>query len=530
MALAPNVLREGGEENKGDEARLQYFVGAVAIGDMIKTTLGPRGMDKILQPMGMDRMSKTSITNDGATILQSMWLDNPAANILIDISKQQDAQCGDGTTGVVVLAAELLRNAETLIEQKIHPQVICQGYRMALTVAREALDDLAVDNSANQERFKKDLLNVATTTLSSKLVTHEKDHFAKLAVDAVLRLKGKPNLNYIQVIKKTGGILHDSFLEDGFILEKKIGVGQPKTLKDCRVMVANTPLDTDKIKIYGARVKVDSFDAVQAIEQAEREKMQTKINKILKHGCNVFINRQLIYNYPDQLFKDAGVMAIEHSDFDGMERLSAVLGADIISTFDKPEDAKLGTCASIEEIMIGEDKVIRFSGCERGEACTIVLRGASQHVLDEAERSLHDALAVLSQTITESRVVYGGGAAEMCMANKVDELARRVEGKKSLAIEAFSKSLRQIPTIILDNAGFDSAEIVSQIRAAHTHGAKQTGIDIEEGKAGDMQKLGILESYKSKLSQLCTAAEAAEMIVRVDDIIRCARRQRESEM
>lgn len=529
MALTPNVLREGGEENKGDEARLQYFVGAVAIGDMIKTTLGPRGMDKILQPMGMDRMSKTSITNDGATILQSMWLDNPAANILIDISKQQDAQCGDGTTGVVVLAAELLRNAEKLIEQKIHPQVICQGYRMALVAAREALDDMAVDNSSNQENFKRDLLNVATTTLSSKLVTHEKDHFAKLAVDAVLRLKGKPNLDYIQVIKKTGGTLHDSFLEDGFILEKKIGVGQPKMLKDCRIMVANTPLDTDKIKIYGARVKVDSFEAVQAIEAAEREKMQTKVNKILKHGCNVFINRQLIYNYPDQLFKDAGVMAIEHSDFDGMERLAAVLGAEITSTFDRPEETKLGTCAAIEEIMIGEDKVIRFSGCERNEACTIVLRGASQHVLDEAERSLHDALAVLSQTINESRVVYGGGAAEMWMANRVDELARKVEGKKSLAIEAFAKSLRQIPTIILDNAGFDSAEITSQIRALHTNGKKTTGIDIEGGKAGNMQEKGILESYKSKLSQLCTASEAAEMIVRVDDIIRCARRQREPE-
>eukprot|EP00923_Selenidium_pygospionis_P000832 GHVN01001290.1.p1 GENE.GHVN01001290.1~~GHVN01001290.1.p1 ORF type:complete len:531 (+),score=58.28 GHVN01001290.1:210-1802(+) len=530
MLSGASVLREGGEENKGEEARLQYFVGAIAIGDMIKTTLGPRGMDKILQPIGIDRMSRTTITNDGATILRSMWLDNPAANILIDISKQQDAQCGDGTTGVVVLAAELLRNAEYLVAQKIHPQVICQGFRLSLQAAREALDEIAVDNSQDEELFRRDLMNVARTTLSSKLVTHEKEHFAKLAVDAVLRLKGKPNLDYIQVLKKTGGTLNDSFLEDGFILEKKIGVGQPKKQVNCRVMVANTPMDTDKIKIYGARVKVESFEAIQAIEEAEKEKMRAKVNKILKHDCTVFINRQLIYNYPDQLFKEAGVMAIEHSDFDGMERLAAVLGSDIVSTFDNPKQTKLGFCKSIEEIMIGEDKVIRFSGCEKNEACTIVLRGASEHVLEEAERSLHDALAVLSQTVTESRVVYGGGAAEMWMAHKVDDLARKVEGKKSLAVDAFAKSLRQIPTIILDNGGYDSAEVVSQLRALHTAGQKEAGIDIVTGGPGDMRTKGILESYKSKLSQLCIAAEAAEMIVRVDDIIKCARRQREPEM
>merc|ERR1712113_208564 len=226
------------------------------------------------------------------------------------------------------------------------------------------------------------------------------------------------------VIKKPGASLKDSFLEEGFILEKKIGVGMPKVLEDCKILVANCQMDTDKIKIYGARVKVDSFEAVAEIEAAEKEKMKTKVSKICKSGCNVFINRQLIYNYPDQLFKDNGVIAIEHSDFDGSERLAAVLGADIVSTFDDPEDTKLGFCKKIEEIMIGEDKVIKFSGCAQGEACTIVLRGASQHILDEAERSLHDALAVLYQTVTDTRVVYGGGAMEMAMADAVAEAAK----------------------------------------------------------------------------------------------------------
>merc|ERR1712032_1122853 len=212
------------------------------------------------------------------------------------------------------------------------------------------------------------------------------------------------------------------------ILEKKIGVGHPKTLENCKILVANCQMDTDKIKIYGARVKVDSFEAVSEIEKAEKEKMKVKVDKIVKHGCNVFINRQLIYNYPDQLFKENGVMAIEHSDFDGSERLAAVLGADIISTFDNPEEAKLGNCKKIEEIMIGEDKVIKFSGCSQGEACTIVLRGASIHILDEAERSLHDALAVLYQTVQETRVVHGGGSMEMAMSHAVIDAMKSVEG------------------------------------------------------------------------------------------------------
>merc|ERR1719284_1044018 len=278
-----------------------------------------------------------------------------------------------------------------------------------------------MDNGKDPAALREDLIKIAKTTLSSKLLKHEKDHYATLAVDAVLRLRGKPNLDYIQVLKKPGASLADSFLEEGFILEKKIGVGMPKTLENCKILVANCQMDTDKIKIYGARVKVDSFEAVNDIEKAEKEKMKTKVEKIVAHGCNVFINRQLIYNYPDQLFKENKVMAIEHSDFDGSERLAAVLGADIASTFDNPEETKLGFCKRIEEIMIGEDKVIKFSGCAQGEACTIVLRGASQHILDEAERSLHDALAVLFQTVQETRVVHGGGSTEMAMAAAVQE-------------------------------------------------------------------------------------------------------------
>jgi len=399
-----------------------------------------------------------------------------------------------------------------------------------LAVAREKLEELAMDNGKNPAAFREDLLKIAKTTLSSKLLKHEKDHFATLAVDAVLRLKGKPNLDYIQVIKKAGASIKDSFLEEGFILEKKIGVGQAKTLENCKILVANCQMDTDKIKIYGARVKVDSFEAIAEIEAAEKEKMRNKVDKICNHGCNVFINRQLIYNYPDQLFKDKGVMAIEHSDFDGSERLAAVLGADIISTFESPEESKLGFCKKIEEIMIGEDKVIKFSGCASGEACTIILRGASQHILDEAERSLHDALAVLFQTVQDSRVVYGGGSMEMAMSKAIMEKMATVEGKESAAMEGFAKALQQIPAILADNGGFDSGELLAQLRAAHAKGQHQQGLEFTHGGIADMEKLGIMESFRSKISQLCSAAEAAEMIIRVDNIIKNAPRQRDGGM
>merc|ERR1712178_147829 len=316
----PGIFKEGAGEERGDVARLQAFVGAIAIGDLVKSTLGPKGMDKILQPMPQEgRTGQTTVTNDGATILKSVWIDNPAAKILIDISKTQDNECGDGTTSVVVLASEFIRNAQHLVEQKMHPQVIIKGFRLALAAAREKLEGLAMDNGKDPTAFREDLLKIAKTTLSSKLLKHEKDHYSNLAVDAVLRLRGKPNLDYIHVIKKPGASLKDSFLEEGFILEKRIGVGMPKVLENCKVCVANCQMDTDKIKIYGARVKVDSLEAVAEIEAAEKDKMKVKVDKIAAHGCNVFINRQLIHNYPEQLFKERGIMAIEHSDFDGTE-------------------------------------------------------------------------------------------------------------------------------------------------------------------------------------------------------------------
>jgi len=521
-------LNQGTSVDKGENARLSSFVGAIAIADMAKTTLGPKGMDKILQKVSEHDQS-VSVTNDGATILRSVAIDNAAAKVLVDIAKVQDDEVGDGTTSVAVLCGEMLREAERLVQQRIHPQTIAAGWRVARNIAKKALEESAVDNSADDKMFREDLIKIAKTTLSSKLLTHEKDYFAKLAVDSIMRLKGSNNLDHIQVLKKAGGQLRNSYLEDGFLLDKTIGVGQPRRVENAKILIANTSMDTDKIKIYGSRVRVDSMNKVAEIEEAEKDKMRQKCDKIIAHGANVFINRQLIYNLPEAIFAERNIMAIEHADFDGVERLAAVTGGEVTSTFDHPELVTLGECKVVEEIMIGEDKVIRLGGCKSGAACTIVLRGASSHVLDEAERSLHDALCILQATVKEPRRIYGGGCTEILMAQAIDREAENTPGKKALAMNAFATALRQLPAIIADNGGYDSAELVTQLRAKHAQGNNRFGLDMYNGTIADMSDLGVMESHKSKYQVLTSAAEAAEMILRVDDIIKCAPRQREQE-
>jgi len=534
MAMAMNpiqVLRGGAEEEKAETARLSSFVGAIAIGDLVKSTLGPRGMDKILYaPKGQYGNGDPSVqvTNDGATILRSCGVDNPAAKILVELSKVQDDEVGDGTTSVTVFASELLREAEKLIDLKIHPHTIISGWKKAVAVARDALEAVAQDNGSDEEKFRNDLFNIARTTLSSKLLTQHKDFFANICVDAIMKIKADPKatLESIQIIKKLGSSLADSFLDNGFLLNKSPGQNQPRRVENARVLLANTAMDTDKIKVFGSRVRTNDIKSLAEIEQAEKDKMKEKVEKICKYDMNVFINRQLIYNYPEQLFADKNIMAIEHADFEGIERLAAVLGAEIVSTFDNPEGVKIGKCDLIEEIMIGEDKVMRFSGVQQGQACSLVLRGATEQILDEAERAIHDVLCVLYSTVRETRTVFGGGCSETLMAQAVQKLVEQTAGKEQHAIQSFANALRQLPTIMADNAGLDSAELIAQLRSKHADGKNTYGLDLYNGCIACMSEKRVTESYKVKRQVLVSGHEGAEMIMRVDDILKSAPRQR----
>ena len=513
------IFENGAMEERGEEARLSIFVAAAAIGDLIKSTLGPKGMDKILQSG-----NNMQVTNDGATILKSVMIDNPAAKLLVNLSQAQDDEVGDGTTSVTVMASELLKQAEKLVDQRIHPQIIVQGYRMACNRAIEALNHSK--HTLTKADMRDYLMKIAKTTLSSKVLNQDKEYFANMVVDAVLRLNGKNDLNLIQIIKKIGDKLSNSYLDDGFILDKTISVNSPKEMKDCTILIANTPMDTDKIKVFGARVKADSTLQLSQIERVEKEKMKTKVDKIKSHGINVFVNRQLIYNYPEQLMGDSGILVIEHADFDGVERLALVTGGEIASTFDHPELCKMGKCQSITQVMIGEDKLIKFTGVV-GEACSIVLRGATHQLLDEAERSIHDALCVLTQTVAHPTTVYGGGCSEVLMAEAVDELARATPGKVAMAISAFAEALRSLPRTIAENAGLDANDLVSRLQSAHVNGKSDYGINVYENQVSSMDALGIVECYKAKKCVVVNASEAAEMLLRVDNVVKRAPRQRQ---
>ncbi|KFM73121.1 T-complex protein 1 subunit beta, partial [Stegodyphus mimosarum] len=527
MSLNPvRVLKGDTEEEKREDARLSCIFGSIAIGDLLKSTLGPKGMDKILVSDSKRSANAIELTNDGATILRSIGVDNPAAKVLVEISKVQDSEVGDGTTTVTVLASELLKEADKLIALKLHPQTIILGWRKAKEAASKAMLAHVADRSGDKEQFEKDLLNIARTTLSSKILSRHKDFFANIALDAVKRLKGSANLNAIQFIKKLGGCLTDSFLDDGFLLDKKPGVHQPKRVENARILIANTPMDTDKVKIFGSRITLDSVAALADMELVENAKMKAKVDAFLKHNINVFINRQLIYNYPEQLFADAGVMAIEHADFEGVERIALVTGGEIVSDIERCETVKLGKCDLIEQIMVGEDYLLRFSGLPMGESCTIVLRGATEQILNEAERAMHDVLCVLTTTVSERLTVLGGGCIEVAMARAVFELASQTSGKEALAMEAYGRALLQIPTILADNGGYDSAQLVTELRSAHAEGKTTYGLNMYEGKVDDMAKLGIIEPYKVKYQVISGATEAAEMILRVDGIIKAAPRKR----
>ena len=514
------LLNSSADEERGEMARMSAFTGAMAICDLVKTTLGPKGMDKILQ--SLSNMNNIMVTNDGATILKSIVIDNPAARLIVELSQAQDAEVGDGTTSVAVLAGQLLHEAEELINKGIHPQTIIQGWREATTIALKALEDSSLDHSSDKEAFHEDLIKVARTTLNSKILAMERDMFADIAVQAIERLRDPSRIDAISILKIPGGALRESEIVDGLILKCGFGIGQKTRVEDAQILIANTPMDTDKIKINGAKIETDSPDQLAQIESAERKKMLMKCERIASHKPTIFVNRQLIYNLPEQYFTEHGINSVEHADFAGVERLALVTGGDIVSTFDHPESVKLGYAKVVEEIMIGEDTLLKFSGCKDPATSTIVLRGATNQILDEAERALHDALSVIASMMAEKRTVYGAGCSEILMADVVDEAARKTPGKIALAMEAFSRALRQIPMIIASNAGLDAPEIVSSIRAAHAEGKKTYGLDIQNRSIGDISVLGITESYKVKLQVVISASEAAEQILRVDEIIKCA--------
>jgi T-complex protein 1 subunit beta len=496
------------------EKNPSLFYETMKVVAFLKSTLGPRGMDKLL----ISKNGEIKVTNDGATILKNTSYHSVIKNILSNLTIAHDNEIGDGTTSICCLVGELVSEAEKLIKAQVHPQIVLKGYRVAVKESLLILNSALFDNSSNAEQFCEDLLNMARTTLCSKIVFPVREHFSRLVVEAVLKLKGSTDINQIKIVKKSGGCLRDSFLEEGFILENKISAGQPKRVENARILIANTALDSDKIKIYGAKIKVSAVSKLAKIEIAEQKRTLDKCKKIISHKINVFINRQLIYNRQESFLTDHGIISIEHADFEGTERLALVTGAEIVSTFDEPSKIKIGSCKIVEEIIIGDETMIRFGGCSRANACTLILRGSNRQLLDEAERSIHDALCVLSQSIRDTRFVWGGGSLDTFLSLHLEKFAKKFTGKFSIVILAFSKAIQNLPKIILDNAELDSISIISQLRNMHEKKNLGACIDINNETISSAEKLGLIELFRLKTQMIISAVETVEVILRIDKI------------
>ncbi|KAG5858774.1 T complex protein 1 subunit beta [Encephalitozoon hellem] len=499
----------GTTEEKGDDAKRTIIAGTDIVGDILKTTLGPKGMLKMLKGQSVN------VTNDGAFILKNLMIDSPSARILIDSSTGQDWEEGDGTTSVAILASLLVKEASKL---EIHPTKILKGYRMAQAKCEETLGKISFKPS------KEDLAKLVRTTLCSKVLKYDLEKFCDICVNAVENLEGRSDLNLIQIIKCSGK-LEDSYLDDGFLLKKDIRIEE---VNDPKILIANTSMDQDKIKIFGAKINVSSVSELEEMEKMEKDKVREKVERISQNGINMFINRQLIYDHPLQLLRIKGIQAIEHADFDGVERLSNVLGGKILSTFDSIDESSYGTCKNVKNVYVGNERVIKFSGV-RGGASTIVLCGSSREMLDEAERSVHDALCVLSKIKEDPRVVYGGGSSEMAMAVALNNYAMEVPGVESEAILAFSNALQQIPKILADNGGYNGEEIKANLRAEHNSEKASYGVNVRSGGVGCMKEAGVIDSFRIKHRVIRAASEAAQMIVKCDAIVKCRPRERTRE-
>ncbi|MES1904310.1 MAG: T-complex protein 1 subunit beta [Paramarteilia canceri] len=532
-------LSMGARDEDASSARITIGAGVKVVSGILRTTLGPNGSDKLLVSSGP--YGELNVTNDGATIMKNLNIQNPAAKIFTEMSTTQDNNAGDGTTSIVVLGSKLYAICEELItEKKIHPQIVVTGLSKALEVLPKILDDFTINFSSMDAKSSRSILEkMAITALSSKLVSGNKKHFAEIAVEAAIQI-GNNDMNSIHIIKKDGSSMEESKLVDGFVLNTRIGMGQKKKIENPKIMVANTQLDADKIKVFGASVKVDAVSKLTEIELAERQKMIEKVSNIVRHGMDIFINRQLIYDFPEQLFTDMGVTSIEHADFEGVERLAYILDAEIASSFSKElgtENIKLGSCKLVEErtdLISGRNEpVVWFQGVPKKGACTVILRGPTDKVLDEVERSFHDALCVVYKAMRTKKYLLGGGCIDVLLSKRLKDEASKVcdmegldSGLLSLIFEEISKAFLEIPITLADNCGMDATLAVAQLKNAAENGKTNIGLDLVSKSVGNVEDLGILESRIVKESAIKGAFEAIMLLCRIDGIVTNRARQR----
>ncbi|MFB3765688.1 MAG: thermosome subunit alpha [Methanotrichaceae archaeon] len=509
------ILREGSQRTAGRDAQRSNIMAAKAVAGAVRTTLGPKGMDKML----VDTLGDVVITNDGVTILKEMDIEHPAAKMMVEIAKTQDQEVGDGTTTAVVLAGELLKQAEDLLEQEIHPTVIAAGYRAAADKSMEILKALGVNVSTKDEDL---LQKIATTAMTGKGSQSARDELAVMAVEAVKSVVDKDgaiDTDNITVEKKVGGSITDSMLVSGVVIDKdRLHPNMPKRVTDARIALLNAPIEIEKTEV-DAKIQITSPDQLQAFLDQEETMLKDMVDRIVASGANVVFAQKGIDDLAQHFLAKAGIYTVRRVKKSDMEKLARATGGRIVTGIHELTKDDLGKSCTVEERKVSDEKMTFVEGCENPKAVSIILRGGTEHVVDELERAMNDALRVVGVAVEDKMLVPGGGAPEVELALRLRAYASTVGGREQLAIESFADAMEIIPKTLAENAGLDQIDTLVSLRSAHEKGMKSAGLDMDSGKPVDMLKLGVVEPLRVKTQAINSAAEAAVMILRIDDVI-----------
>ncbi|MCC7554126.1 MAG: TCP-1/cpn60 chaperonin family protein [Methanobacteriaceae archaeon] len=505
------VLPEGTNRLLGRDAQRTNILAGKVLAETVRTTLGPKGMDKML----VDTLGDIVVTNDGVTILKEMDIEHPAAKMLVEVAKTQEDEVGDGTTTAVIIAGELLKKSESLLDSDIHPTIIAMGYRKAAEKAQEILEEISIEDVSREM-----LVNVAMTAMTGKGTEKAREPLANLVVDAVKQVEDDctVDVEHIKIEKKEGTVVEDSTLVEGVIVDKeRVHAGMPTKIENAKIALLNAPLEVKETEV-DAEIRITDPAQMQAFIEQEENMVKDMINKVVDAGANVIFAQKGIDDLAQHYLSKAGIMAVRRVKKSDIEKLSKATGANVISNFDDLTADDLGEAGIVEERKVSGEEMIFVEECKAAKAVTLFLRGSTKHVVDEIERAIEDAIGVIAATIEDGKVVAGGGAPEIAMAKKLKDYADSISGREQLAVNAFAESLEVVPKTLAENAGLDSIDSLVDLRSAHEKSAFM-GLNVFDGSVMDMKDAGVIEPKRVKKQAIQSASEAAEMILRIDDVI-----------
>lgn len=513
------ILKEGSSRTRGRDAQGMNIAAAKAVANAVRTTLGPKGMDKML----VDTIGDVVITNDGVTILKEMDIEHPAAKMMVEVAKTQDDEVGDGTTTAVVIAGELLKRSEELLEQDVHPTVITHGYRMAAEKAQEILKTISIDVKPRDSTI---LRKIAETAMTGKGAEASKEKLCDLVVQAVTMVAendGTVDTENIKIEKKVGGSIENSEIILGMVIDKeRVHPGMPDKVTKAKIMLLNAAVEFKKTEV-DAEINITSPDQLQAFLDEEERMIKSITDKIIKSDAKVLFCQKGIDDIAQHYLAKAGILAVRRVKKSDMEKLNRATGASIISSIDAIQGSELGYAGIVEERKISGEEMIFVEECKNPKAVSIIIRGGTEHVVAELDRAFEDAIRVVGVVLEDKKCVAGGGAPEIELSLRLREYAASVGGRAQLAIEAFATALEIIPRTLAENAGLDPIDMLVELRAAHEKGQKTVGLNVMDAKPADMHKEGVVEPLRVKTQAIASAAEAAIMILRIDDIIASAK-------